>query len=36
MAGITWWNGTEFGFQAFRQADPPRIPIHVPIHTVLQ
>ena len=36
MAGITWWNGQEFGFQAFRQPDPPRIPIHVPIHTVLQ
>jgi hypothetical protein len=36
MAGITWWNGTEFGFQDFRQADPPRIPIHGPIHTVLQ
>ena len=35
MAGITWWNGQEFGFQAFRQAVPVRVPIHVPIHTVL-
>jgi papain like protease len=36
MAGVTWWNGQEFGFQACRQPDLPRIPIHVPIHTVLQ
>src|SRR5207245_9992834 len=31
-AGITWWNGQEFGFQAFRQAVPVRVPIHVTIH----
>ncbi len=36
MAGVTWWNGTEFGFQAFRQPDTIRVPIHGPLPVVLQ
>jgi hypothetical protein len=28
MSGSTWWNGQEFGFQAFRQSDVIRVPIH--------
>jgi hypothetical protein len=35
MSGITWWNGQEFGFQAFRQPDVIRIPIHGPLPVVV-